>query len=208
MLRRKQPPPIAETAEIILVLDRSGEPLPLREQPAYAAKMTEIARAAGVRDRARKRDERARARRVNPPPSRGAVERMEDLAAGATIPGVDPAYEQQAAREEVAVARAAEAVLHDQLNEITNELSYQFSQRLVPQNRAAMVALYEHLCQTASALAGLQSLHVNMLAQGYQPSAVLLPTFLPTVVCQIGAPDNQNSQLATLRRWLAEQGWI
>jgi hypothetical protein len=170
--------------------------------------MAEIERAAGVRARARQRDERARARRLSPPSNRGSVERMKDLAAGAFIPGVDPAYEQQAAREEAAIARQAEAVLHGELNDITAELSYQYSQRLVGQNRAAMIALYDHLCRTAAALAALQGLHVNSLALGYQPSAVLLPTFVPAVAYQVGAPDNQNSQLATLRRWLSEQGWI
>jgi hypothetical protein len=208
MLNRKQPPPIAETAEIILALDRREKPLPLREQPAYAAKMAEIARAAGVRDRARQRDEHARARRLNPPPSRGAVDRMKDLAAGAVIPGTDPAHEQQAAREEVAIARAAEAALHGELAEITSELSYQYSQRLVAQNRATMVALYENLCQTAAAVAALQGLHVTMLQQGYQPNPALLPSYLPNAACQIGAPADQNSQVALLRRWLADQGWI
>lgn len=208
MLKRKQPPPITETAEIILALDRSGKPLPLGEQPAHAAKMAEIARAAGVRDRARQRDERAWARRLNPPPSRGAIERMKDLAAGAFIPGVDPAYEQQAAREEATIARAAEAALHGELAEIASELSYQYSLRLVAENRAAMVALYDHLCETAAALAGVQALHVNMLALGYQPNASILPAYLPNAACQIGKADDQNSQLAMLRRWLADREWI
>jgi hypothetical protein len=208
MLKRKQPPPIAEAAGISLVLDRSGEPLPLREQPAYAQKMAEIAQAEGVRGRARQRDERARARQLNPKPSRGAVERMQDLAAGGFIPAAAPADERQAAAEEAGIARAAEAALHGELAEIAGELSYQFCKRLVAQNRAAMVALYEYLCQTAAALAALQGLHITTMKLGYQPSAVLLPTHVPPAAYQIGRPDDQNSQLATLRRWLADQGMI
>jgi hypothetical protein len=209
MLKRKQPPPIAETtAGITLVLDRSGEPLPLREQPAYVQKMAEIAQVEGVRARARQREERARARQLNPKPSRGAVERMRDLAAGGFIPAAAPADERQAAAEEAGIARAAEMTLHGELAEIASELSYQFCKRLVAQNRAAMVALYEHLCQTAAALAALQGLHITTMKLGYQPSAVLLPTHVPAAAYQVGAPDDQNSQLATLRRWLADQGMI
>jgi hypothetical protein len=207
-LRRQEPPPIADRAELILALDRHDEPLPLSAQPSYARKMAEIAEAEGVRDRARQRGERARARRLRPPPSRGAVDRMKDLAAGGFIPGTDPAHDQQAAREEVAIARAAEVALHGELAEITSELSYQFSQRLVAQNRAAMAALYEHLAQAAAALAALQGLRAKMMAQGYQPSEVVLPTFIPAAAYQLGAPDNFGSPLATLRRWLSERGMI
>ena len=95
-----------------MVLDRSGEPLPLPEQRAYAAKMAEIAQAEGVR---------ARARQQNLRPSRGAVERMRDLAAGGFIPAAAPADERQAAAEEEGIARAAEIALHGKLNEIASE---------------------------------------------------------------------------------------
>jgi hypothetical protein len=57
-------------------------------------------------------------------------------------------------------------------------------------------------------LTALQTLHVNMLRAGYQPNASILPAYLPNAACQIGKADDQNSQLAMLRRWLSNQGWI
>ena len=97
---------------------------------------------------------------------------------------------------------------HGELNDITSELSYQVSKTLAAENRSAMIALYENLCQTAAALTALQTLHVNMLRAGYQPNASILPAYLPNAACQIGKADDQNSQLAMLRRWLSNQGWI
>jgi len=47
-----------------------------------------------------------------------------------------------------------------------------------------------------------------MMAQGYQPSEVVLPTFIPAAAYQLGAPDNFGSPLATVRRWLSERGMI
>jgi hypothetical protein len=205
-LRRRQPPP--PIAEVTLLLDRSGAPLPLRQQPAYVAKLAEIAVAEEVRDRARRREERARVRALNPAPSRGAVERMKDLAAGGFIPAAPPANERQAAVEEAGIARAAEIELNGELAEIASELSHQYSKRVVSQNRAAMIALYEALAQAAAALSAVVALRVKMFAEGYQPNESALPSFIPPVAYQIGPPDDQNSQCAALRRWLSEQGWI
>lgn len=206
-----------------LVFDKHGEPLPLRQQPAYVAKLVELAEIERVEKRINsdlERDRsRARARRATvistkdepAKPKRSPLDLVKQLAAGGAISRTPPESGIAASESELQITTAAKIQLHAELREIAKDLSHEIDKLGAPDDHAALLELYGGLAIASEALAKIHTRRARSLGLGYQPhSGFVLPSGytsasqVPALAYLIGDGANNQSALTKFRNWLTE----
>jgi hypothetical protein len=208
-----------------LAFDKHGEPLPLRQQPAYVTKLAEIEQIDLVEQRVNRDLERDRARaRAQRPvvmstkgepakPKRSPLDLVKQLAAGGAIARTPPASGIAASERELQITTAAKIQLHAELREIAKDLSHEIDKLGAAGDHAALLKLYGGLAIASEALTKIHTRRAHSLGLGYQPySGFVLPSGytsagqVPALAYLIGDGGNNQSALAKFRNWLTEVG--
>jgi hypothetical protein len=218
----------ASTPSVDLVLDKRGDPLPLKDQPAFAAKTAEIQAVEGVERRiqAELEHDRRRARAAHPvittmrkgdpaKPKRSALEMVKQLAAGGAVPRHPPESGVQASLKELAITAEAKVALHAELREIRGGLSHEVDRRFAADDLASAVEIYRGLAIASDALQAINKRRARKIAWGYSPySGFVMPTsgyisssgHIPAAAFLIGDGADPHSELGKFRRWLVAEG--
>jgi len=193
----------------------------VHEHPRVVAKQAEIR---AVEDRLKlaiEREQAARARLrdrvavirsddVAPEKKKAAKARkLQKLLSGGVESGIDPADELQAALREQQTLREGQIALAAELREIVADVSHEFAvDYLEPRLRDDTIELYEHLARGATVMARIRARTADALRLGYHVSSAYVPDLVPPTAWGLGDPADFGSELARMRRALAQQGWL
>jgi hypothetical protein len=219
-MKTASPPPVD------LVLDKRGDPLPLAQQPAFAAKTAEIQEVQRVEKRieAQLAVDRARARARNPAirtlgkgeatkQKRSPLDLVAQLAAGGGISRHPPESGIEASLKELAITTDAKVMLATQLNGVRSELSYQVDRRFAADDLASLTELYRGLAIVSEAVGAINRRRARKLSLGFSPfDGFVLPSGyiakgrIPAAAFLIGDGADPHSELGKFRRWLVTEG--
>jgi len=175
---------------------------PLAEQPEIAAIDARIRALENRLAQTRLRRERARRPREVAKITTPALQRAETLAAGGTIPSIQPGSEIEAADQEEKILRDGLVALATEREEIVSRLNYEASLGFRVRHVASIRRLDAALGDAHNALADLHAIAAELAAAGYSPSVTVLPANVPAALYRLGDPSDSRGEAWRFRQWL------